>query len=311
VADGLDALVLILRGFGIGEGDEVIVPANTYIASWLAVSHVGATPVAVEPKRDTCNLDPNRIANAITSKTRAIMPVHLYGQPAEMDPILALAREHGLEVVEDAAQAHGATYGGVKTGALGSAAAFSFYPGKNLGALGDGGAVLTNDDNLADRVRVLRNYGSRKKYYNETKGFNSRLDSLQAALLGVKLRHLDDWNARRQRVAQAYLEGLADIAELELPKEAEKAASAWHLFVVRHSRRDALQQFLTDAGIGTLIHYPIPPHLSPAYAERQFRRGDFPITESLADTVLSLPIGPHLSAEAAAKVIETVKAFPA
>jgi dTDP-4-amino-4,6-dideoxygalactose transaminase len=237
------------------------------------------------------------------------MAVHLYGQPAEMDAIQVLAREHGLKLVEDAAQAHGAAYGGVKAGALGDAAGFSFYPGKNLGALGDGGAVVTNDDALAERIRILRNYGSRKKYHNEVKGVNSRLDSLQAALLWVKLRELDDWNMRRRRVAKQYLAGMSDIAELELPGVAEKAEPVWHLFVVRHPRRDGLQQHLSGAGIGTLIHYPVPPHLSPAYAERQFQRGDFPISEALADTVLSLPIGPHLPTAAVEKVIEAVRTF--
>jgi dTDP-4-amino-4,6-dideoxygalactose transaminase len=309
VADGLDALVLILRGFGVGPGDEVIVPANTYIASWLAVSHVGAKPVPVEPNPSTCNLDPNRIAGAITQKTRAIMPVHLYGQPAEMRPILDLGRQHGLLIIEDAAQAHGADYEGVRTGGLGDAAGFSFYPSKNLGAFGDGGAVVTNDDLLADRVRVLRNYGSRKKYYNLTKGFNSRLDSLQAAFLRVKLRHLDDWNSRRKAVARQYRKRLVGIPDLELPAVAAGAEPAWHLFVVRHPHRNDLQQYLNDSGIGTLIHYPFPPHLSKAYAEIGWKRGDFPVTEALADTVLSLPIGPHLPSNDVNMIIDKLLAF--
>lgn len=309
VGDGLDALVLILRGYGIGEGDEVIVPANTYIASWLAVSYVGAKPVAVEPNPRTYNIDPERIAAALTPRTRAIMPVHLYGQPAEMDSIRALARGRGLKVIEDAAQAHGAAYRQGRTGTLGDAAAFSFYPGKNLGALGDGGAVVTNDNDLADRIRVLRNYGSRKKYYNEVKGVNSRLDPIQAAFLRVKLGHLDEWNSRREQIAQLYLDEMADIPELQLPAVANGAAPVWHLFVVRHPRRDLLQRALADSGIDTLIHYPVPPHLSGAYAELEWKRGTFPITESLADTVLSLPIGPHLTREASQAVIEAVCSF--
>jgi dTDP-4-amino-4,6-dideoxygalactose transaminase len=309
VGDGLDALVLILRGYGIGEGNEVIVPANTYIASWLAVSYVGAKPVAVEPNAKTYNIDPERIAAAVTARTRAIMAVHLYGQPAEMDSIRALALDRGLKIVEDAAQAHGAVYKQRRTGTLGDAAAFSFYPGKNLGALGDGGAVVTNDNELADRIRVMRNYGSRKKYYNEVKGVNSRLDSIQAAFLRVKLGRLDEWNSRRQRVAQLYLDELEDIRELQLPDVANGADAVWHLFVIRHPRRDLLQRSLAEAGIGTLIHYPVPPHLSGAYAELALKRGAFPITESLADKVLSLPIGPHLTREASQAVIEAVRSF--
>jgi dTDP-4-amino-4,6-dideoxygalactose transaminase len=309
VGDGLDALVLILRGYGIGNGDEVIVPANTYIASWLAVSYVGATPVAVEPNPKTYNIDPERIAAAVSGRTRAIMPVHLYGQPAEMDSIRALARDRGLKIIEDAAQAHGAAYKQERTGTLGDAAGFSFYPGKNLGALGDGGAVVTNDNELADRVRVMRNYGSRKKYYNEVKGFNSRLDSMQAAFLRVKLGRLDDWNARREQIARLYLDGMADVPDLQLPQVANGADPVWHLFVVRHPRRDLLQRALTESGIGTLIHYPVPPHLSGAYAGLALARGAFPVAESLADTVLSLPIGPHLTTEAAELVIAAVHSF--
>lgn len=304
VADGLDALVLILRGYGIGEGDEVVVPANTYIATWLAVSLVGATPVPVEPNPGTYNIDPSRLAAAITAKTRALLPVHLYGQPADMDPICTLGREQGLKVIEDAAQAHGATYKGSRAGSLGDAAAFSFYPGKNLGAYGDGGAIVTDDAELADRVRVLRNYGSRKKYFNEVKGVNSRLDSLQAAFLRAKLPYLDDWNRRRREIARQYLLGLSEIPGLRLPEVAPGAEPVWHLFVVRHSGRDALQQHLAEAGIGTLIHYPIPPHLSGAYADAGNKPGDFPVTESLANTVLSLPMGPHLSSSQAGTVLD-------
>lgn len=309
VGNGLDALILILRGYGVGPGDEVIVPANTYIASWLAISYVGATPIPVEPDPQTWNIDPDRVAGAITPRTRALMAVHLYGQPAQMDVLCSLGREHGLKVIEDAAQAHGARFGGVRTGGLGDAAGFSFYPGKNLGALGDGGAIVTNDGELADRVRVMRNYGSRKKYYNEVKGFNSRLDSLQAAFLRVKLPVLESWNSRRVEIAGQYLAGLTGVPGLALPKIAPKAQPVWHLFVIRHDRRNMLQDYLAERGVATLIHYPVPPHLSGAYSERGFVRGCFPVTEALAESVLSLPIGPHLTRAAATAVIEAIRAF--
>jgi dTDP-4-amino-4,6-dideoxygalactose transaminase len=311
VANGLDALHLILRAYDIGQGDEVIVPANTYIATWLAVSHAGAKPIPVEPDLRTYNLDPQRLRAAITPRTRAILSVHLYGQPADMAPILAIAREHGLKVIEDTAQAHGAQYRGRRTGSLADAAGFSFYPGKNLGALGDAGAIVTNDDALADRVRMLRNYGSRVKYENELKGFNSRLDPLQAAFLQVKLAHLDEWNQRRKVLADRYLEELADVPDLILPVVPDWAESAWHLFVIRHPQRDRLQEHLTRARIGTLIHYPVPPHLSGAYAEDGWRAGDLPITEEFAKTVLSLPLGPHLTADGVANVIRAVRTFAA
>jgi len=304
VGNGLEALHLILRAWGIGAGDEVLVPSNTYIATWLAVSYAGATPVPVEPDPRTCNLDPARVAAAITPKTKAIMPVHLYGQPADMDPIVKIARQHGLKVIEDNAQAQGARYKGRRTGSLGDAAGNSFYPGKNLGAFGDAGAVTTDDPELAERVRTLRNYGSKKKYYNDCKGYNSRLDELQAALLRVKLKKLDDWNDRRRAVAVRYQTSLAGASGLTAPFVPAWAEPVWHLFVVRHARRDAFQQSLTQAGIGTLIHYPVPPHLSGAYANGQWKRGAFPIAEHLADTVLSLPMGPHLPEAQANLVIE-------
>lgn len=294
VGNGLEALHLIVRGFEIGPGDEVIVPANTYIATWLAVTHAGATPVPVEPDQRTCNIDPARIEQAITSRTKAILVVHLYGQPADMDPIIAIALKHGLKVIEDCAQAHGARYKGRRTGALGDAAGFSFYPGKNLGALGDGGAVTTNDPELAQRIQILRNYGSRIKYHNEVVGYNSRLDELQAALLRVKLTRLDEWNQRRRTNASIYSDRLQVIKDLVLPFVPEWAEPVWHLFVVRHPRRDELQQLLNTANIGTLIHYPIPPHLSEAYAHDGFNSLKFPITEQMASTVLSLPMGPHM-----------------
>ena len=305
VGNGLEALHLILRAYGIGPGDEVIVPANTYIATWLAVSYAGATPIPVEPDARTYNLDPALIEAAITPATRAILPVHLYGQPADMDPIKALASRYGLKVIEDAAQAHGARYHGRRVGGLGDAAGFSFYPGKNLGALGDGGAVVTNDADLAERVRVLRNYGSRVKYHNEVKGFNSRLDELQAALLRVKLPVLDEWNERRRAAAARYLDGLAG-SELGLPYVPKWAEPVWHLFVVRHPQRDALQQRLQQAGIGTMIHYPIPPHLQPAYAELGYGAGAFPISEAIHREVLSLPMGPQLTAVQWGRVMEVL-----
>lgn len=307
VGNGLDALHLILRACGIGPGDEVIVPANTYIATWLAVTHAGARPVPVEPDPRTCNLDPGRIEAAVTPATKAILAVHLYGQPADMDPIRDIAVRYGLRVIEDAAQAHGARYRGRRVGGLGDAAGFSFYPGKNLGAIGDGGAVTTDDAELAETVRLLRNYGSRVKYHHALKGFNSRLDELQAALLRVKLRHLDDWNARRCQVAADYLEQLA-ASGLGLPWVPEWADPVWHLFVVRHPYRDELQRRLTQVGIGTLVHYPIPPHLQPAYADLGLGEGALPLAESIHREVLSLPIGPHLTREQGSAVVAAVAA---
>ncbi|MDR3448854.1 MAG: DegT/DnrJ/EryC1/StrS family aminotransferase [Alphaproteobacteria bacterium] len=305
VANGLDALTLALRALGVGCGDEVIVPSNTYIATWLAVSHCGATPVPVEPDEKTFNIDPELIEAAITPRTRAILPVHLYGQPVDLDPILAVARRHGLYVVEDGAQAHGARYKGKRLGGHGDVVAWSFYPGKNLGALGDGGAVTTNNPEIADRIRVLRNYGSRVKYVNEVQGFNSRLDPLQAAVLRVKLAHLDQWNARRATMAEQYSSGLA-ASGLILPETPDWADPAWHLYVIRSARRDALQKSLTALGVGTLIHYPIPPHLQGAYRQDSWATGSFPIAERIASQCLSLPMGPHLNDEQRKQVEEHV-----
>ena len=308
VGNGLEALHLALRAMGVGPGDEVIVPSNTYIATWLAVSYTGATPVPVEPDPLTYNLDPARLEAAITPRTRVIAPVHLYGQPAQMSAILEIAERHGLRVLEDAAQAQGARYDQQRVGGLGDAAGWSFYPGKNLGAFGDAGAVTTNDDALADRVRVLRNYGSQVKYYNEVKGYNSRLDELQAAVLRVKLAHLDEWNARRSALAEYYRENLAGTS-LTLPTVPNWADPVWHLFVVRTGRRDELQRHLQDNGVGTVIHYPIPPHRQEAYAELGLGEGSLPIAEAIHREVLSLPIGPHLSREAAAQVVQAVRSF--
>lgn len=307
VGNGLDALHIILRAYDIGEGDEVIVPANTFIATWLAVSYAGATPVGVEPDTKTCNLDPAKIEAVITPRTKAIMPVHLYGQPADMTPINAIAKKHGLKVIEDSAQAQGARYNGTRTGVLGDAAAHSFYPGKNLGAFSDAGAVTTNDDKLADLVRTLRNYGSKKKYFHDFKGFNSRVDEIQAAFLRVKLKKLDEWNARRQAIAKRYLAELACVKSVTLPFVPAWAEPVWHLFVIRHAQRDALQQKLASEGVGTLIHYPVPAHLAGAYQDLGGKVGDFPISEAAANSVLSLPIGPHLSTAQVDKVIAAIK----
>ena len=264
MGSGLDALHLILRAMGIGEGDEVIVPSNTYIATWLAVTYAGATPVPVEPSPHGYNIDPAKIEAAISSRTRAVMPVHLYGHCADMEPIVEISRKHGLKVIEDAAQAHGASYKGKRAGALGDAAGFSFYPGKNLGALGDGGAVTTSDPVLANRIRMLRNYGSEKKYENDVKGFNSRLDELQAAFLRIKLRGLDQDNCRRAEIAETYNEAFEGLDGLGLPEGSEHGGSVWHLYVVRHKCRDELAAYLSEKGVATMIHYPIPPHLQLA-----------------------------------------------
>jgi dTDP-4-amino-4,6-dideoxygalactose transaminase len=306
VGSGLDALRLILLGYGVGHGDEVLVPSNTFIATWLAVTQVGAAPVPVEPDPTTYNLTAQGVEAAITPATKAIMPVHLYGSPADMDGILAIGRDRAIPVVEDAAQAHGARYRGRRTGSLGDAAGFSFYPGKNLGALGDAGAITTGDDALAERVRMLRNYGSKLKYHHDLPGVNSRLDSLQAAALRIKLRRLDEWNDRRRAIAVRYVERLAGIERLVPPRTPEQVDPAWHLFVVRHPQRDVLQRRLSEAGVDTIIHYPIPPHLSGAYAA-DGERTELPVAERLAEEVLSLPIGPHLPLEDADRVAAAVR----
>lgn len=304
VASGLDALVLGLRALGIGPGDEVIVPSNTFIASWLAASAVGARPVPVEPD-EFYNIDPIGIAAAITPNTRAIMPVHLYGMPADLDAILAIARSRNLPVIEDAAQAHGARYKGRRIGAHGNLACWSFYPGKNLGALGDGGAVTTDDAELAERLRLLRNYGSSKKYVHERRGVNSRLDPIQAAVLQVKLRHLDDWNERRREIAVRYDAALAGSA-LVLPRVPNWAEPVWHLYVVQCDARDELQQNLAQAGVATQIHYPIPAHLQQAYTDEAAGFGNLSRTERIAGRILSLPIGPHLTEAQAGHVIRAI-----
>lgn len=308
VGNGLEALHLVLRAWGIGAGDEVIVPANTYIATWLAITYCGAKPVPVEPDERTSNIDAARIEKVITTKTKAIIAVHLYGQTAEMESISKVARKYGIKVLEDAAQAQGAVYVGKRAGSLGDAAGFSFYPGKNLGALGDAGAVTTNDDELADKIRVLRNYGSHKKYLNEVTGFNSRLDELQAALLRVKLHYLDKWNERRSEVAKRYLCEMAQFANITLPYTPEGLQPVWHIFAIHTARRDVLQKKLQDKDIQTLIHYPIPPHLSGAYAGYLWKKGDFPITERLSQEALSLPMGPHITDDQVSYVIQSIAA---
>jgi len=307
LANGLDALHLGLRAMGVGEGDEVIVPSNTYIATWLAVSQCGATPVPVECNPATYNLDPARIPAAITPRSKAILPVHLYGQPADMDAINAIAAKHGLRVLDDCAQAHAATYKGRPIGNLADLSAWSFYPGKNLGAFGDGGGATTSDAVLADSLRVLRNYGSRVKYHNEVKGYNSRLDEIQAAVLLAKLGHLQAATTERRAIAARYLAEMAGLP-LVLPMVPDGIEPAWHLFVVRHEARDRLQAALTERGIGTMIHYPVPPHMQPAYAELGMGPGDLPIAEAIHREVLSLPLWPGMQEAQVEAVIQAVKA---
>ncbi len=302
--NGLDALFLILRAMGIGPGDEVIVPAHTFIATWLAVSYAGAVPVPVDVDERHCNIDPELIEPRITSRTKAIIAVHLYGQPADMDAIGEIAGRYGLKVIEDAAQAHGAAYRGRRAGGLGDAAAFSFYPAKNLGAFGDAGAVVTGDGELAEKVRAIANYGSVEKYRHDLMGVNSRLDELQAAFLRVKLKRLDAWNARRREIAAFYIDNIR-CAGVTLPHVPEWSDPVWHLFVIRHGRRDGLMEFLRANGVQTMMHYPVPPHLSGAYSGAMEGRV-FKVAESIAREALSLPMGPELSREEAGRVAELI-----
>lgn len=306
VANGLDALRLALIAVGVGQGDEVLVPSNTYVATWLAVSQCGATPVPVEPDEHTYNITAAGLEAALTPRCKAVIPVHLYGQPANLDDIVNFAHDNGLKVVEDAAQAHGARYRGRQIGSHGDAVAWSFYPGKNLGAVGDAGALTTNDDETADRLRLLRNYGSREKYLNEVQGYNSRLDPVQAAFLSVKLTVLDNWNSRRAAIAQRYTTALAG-SGLTLPHVPDWADPVWHLYVVRHNDRDALAEQLRQEGIATLVHYPVPPHAQAAYADLGLSSNNLPLATKLAKEVLSLPIGPHLSDEQVEHVIDALK----
>jgi dTDP-4-amino-4,6-dideoxygalactose transaminase len=309
VANGLEALYLIFKAYEIGKDDEVLVPANTYIATWLAVSHAGAKPVPVEPSLGTYNIDVNALAGSLTPRTRAIVAVHLYGQPAAMDNVIEFAKEHELRVIEDAAQAHGARFRGIPVGSLADAAGFSFYPTKNLGAFGDGGAIVTNDKSLAQRVQVLRNYGSPYNYFNEVRGYNSRLDTLQAAFLRVRLKYLDEWNLRRQNLARLYLGELSGARTCMLPVVPTWAQPVWHQFVIRHKERDRLRDHLKSRGIGTEIHYPIPPHLSKAYSDHTLKGRHLKGTEELAKTVLSLPMNPHLHPDQVRSVSRAILEF--
>lgn len=310
VASGLDALVLLLRAHDIGSGDDIIVPANTYIATLLAVSNTGANPVLVEPNPSTCNIDPMKIEDALTSKTKAVLAVHLYGQAADMRRIKKICRKHNLKLFEDASQAHGALHNGVTAGALGDAAGFSFYPGKNLGAYGDGGAVTTDDADVADYLRMLRNYGSEKKYYNLIKGVNSRLDEIQAAILRVKLKYLNEWNSRRATIARRYLDTINPQDErLILPVTGEGNVHVWHVFTIQSNQRDALNVYLHKNGIHTLIHYPVPPYSQTAYSELIHLKHNYPISNAISDRILSLPMGPHLSIDQADYVGKAINAF--
>lgn len=309
VSNGLDALILALKSLQIGSGDEVIVPSNTYIASALAVTHVGAKPVFVEPKIETYNIDTALIESAITNKTKAIMPVHLYGQACEMDEIMTIARKYNLFVIEDNAQAHLSSYKGKLTGSFGDVNGTSFYPGKNIGALGDAGAVTTNNEILAKKIETLRNYGSQKKYYNEVLGYNNRLDELQAAFLSIKLKYIDSWTQERREIAKFYNENLNGIDDLILPYVANGATHSYHLYVIRTSKRDELKTFLEENGIGTMIHYPIPPHLQEAYKFLGYKKGDFPIAEEISESCLSLPIWPGMSENEVSLVLNQIIHF--
>jgi dTDP-4-amino-4,6-dideoxygalactose transaminase len=309
VSNGLDALHIALKTLGVGAGDEVIVPSNTYIATALAVSYVGATPVFVEPDISTYNIDPSKIEKAITSRTKALIPVHLYGQACLMDQIMQIAQERNIYVIEDNAQSQGATFNGKLTGSFGHINGTSFYPGKNLGALGDAGAVTTNEDGLAQKASTLRNYGSEKKYYNKVIGYNMRLDECQAAFLSVKLKYLNEWTRQRQEIASWYSHALFGIGDLILPAISKGATHVFHLYVIRTSFRDALQIHLSNNGIGTLIHYPIPPHLQEAYKDLGFKKGDFPIAEEIADTCLSLPIWPGMKQENVTFIADLIYEF--
>jgi dTDP-4-amino-4,6-dideoxygalactose transaminase len=309
VANGLDAITLSLLAHALRPGDEVLVPSNTYIATWLGVSHAGGRPVAVEPDFATHVVTPEQLERAITPRTRAICPVHLYGLPVDLPAIKRLCQERGLALVDDAAQAHGARVGATRVGGFGTTATWSFYPGKNLGALGDAGAVTTDDPELADRLRLLRNYGSRVKYAHEVIGYNSRLDPMHAAMLRVKLRHLDEWNTRRAAIAEIYQRELRGVGDLRLPVVPEGRVSSWHLYVVRTARRDALRAHLEAAGIATLIHYPIPPHLQGAYSNAGYSASELRETAQVSNEVVSLPIGPQLPLDSARRVVEAIRAF--
>lgn len=308
VSNGLEALHLILRGYDIGGNDEVIIPSNTYIATALAVSYAGATPIFVEPDEHTYNINPKLIEGAISKNTKAIIAVNLYGQSCEMDTINKIAKKYNLKVIEDNAQSQGAIYKGIKTGNLSDAAGISFYPGKNIGALGDAGAITTNDDELAEKIRALRNYGSQKKYYNQYKGFNSRLDEIQAAILKVKLKYLDEWNEYRKGVAKFYIENIKN-DKIILPETLENAEHVYHQFIIRCKDRDNLQAYLKENEIQTMIHYPVPIHLQEAYSEFNNLKGTLPIAEKLASEVLSLPIYPYISYEELSVIVDAINKY--
>jgi len=311
VANGLDAISMGLEALGVGFGDEVIVPANTYIATWLAVTQTGAIPVPVEPELKSYCMDPTRVRESITTKTRAIVPVHMYGQMADMRSISQIASEAGVHVIEDAAQAHGAIRDGVRPGQLSDLAAFSFYPGKNLGALGDAGAVVTRNRELATKIKLLRNYGSGEKYFNEVKGWNSRLDEIQAAFLNSRLPFLESENLERNEIARRYQEGLSSISNIKLPEVMEHSFHVWHLFVIRTPQRDSFKQRLEDRGIETLIHYPVPPHRQVCYMNEGFSTGQFPLSEQLSKEMLSLPVWPGMTDAEVNSVIESVRTVAA
>lgn len=310
VSNGLDGLTLMLEAAGVGEGDEVIVPSNTYIATWLAISHLKAVPVPVEPDPSTYNLSLGGIKNAVTKKTKAVLVVHLYGKLCEkMEEIASFCKDKNVLLFEDSAQCHGTIQGGKRSGSFGDASAFSFYPGKNLGALGDAGCVVTNSGELAENIKIIRNYGSEEKYHNKVMGRNCRLDELQAAFLRVKLKHIDSENTHRKILAKRYLERLLNVPEIELPVLGDDEDHTWHLFVVKTERRQELMTYLKENEVQTLIHYPIPPHLSEAYRSLGYKRRSFPIAEKLADTVMSLPIGPHLQLYHIDKVCDLIGSF--
>ena len=308
-SSGLDALVMCLRAIGVGKGHEVIVPSNAYIAAALAVSHVGAKPVFVEPEEESFNINPNLLKSAFNERTKAIIVVHMFGQSCKMKEIMEVARSHSVQVIEDNAQSQGSSYNGQRTGSWGHINATSFYPTKNLGALGDGGCVTTNSDELAQRVRSFRNYGSIKKNETVEIGYNNRLDELQAALLSVKLKRLPEWNDQRKKAAELYCDQLADVEEVQLPKVADWVSHVYHLFVIRTKKRDGLAKFLTGQGVETRIHYPIPPHLQTAYTHLGHQKGDFPIAEQMAATSLSLPIYPRITEGQIMHVCKSIKAF--
>jgi dTDP-4-amino-4,6-dideoxygalactose transaminase len=306
--NGTSALELVLRAHGIGDGDEVITVANTFIATASAIAFTGARPVLVDIDPQTYNIEVGAIEQAITERTKAIMPVHLYGQPADIDPIMELAKGRGLIVIEDACQAHGALYKGRRVGSIGDAACFSFYPAKNLGGYGDGGILVTNDEDIANRVKMLRNYGQKEKYHHLFIAYNRRLDTLQAAVLRVKLKRLDEWNQARRRSAQLYNELLAN-SDVVTPVEASYAQHVYHLYIVRVQDRDGLQEHLKSRGVSTGIHYPIPVHLQEAYRYLGYQKGDFPITEGYAEEILSLPMYPELTEEQIQYVVQAINDF--